>query len=286
MPGRKPADRVVRCWSWCAWGGPGGVGGQGPGQLTATGRDPGSSPPRQEAKPARLPRQRLTGRQSPLHVPPASCLVPRCLMGALLVLNTLLVALAMVPPALLKLLLPASGLRMRMDQASQCPGVDLGGGQQCLDRRRVAAGLGRGGGRRAARPGLVPGVTQPPELGRHPGVAARVPRPHPVPEVLPEEGIDLGAGDRPGVVGAGLPVHGPRQGPWGAAQRPRDHPGVVPEVQAHSDDGHQLRRGDAPHAGQTRGAGKAPTVTCCAPRRVRLAWRWPPWASCSRPCST
>jgi 1-acyl-sn-glycerol-3-phosphate acyltransferase len=39
------------------------------------------------------------------------------LMGALLVLNTLLVALAMVPPALLKLLLPASGLRMRMDQA-------------------------------------------------------------------------------------------------------------------------------------------------------------------------
>ncbi len=48
---------------------------------------------------------------------------------------------------------------------------------------------------------------QPPELGRHHGVAIRAQSTDSPAEVLPQAGIDLGAGDWSGVVGVGLSVH-------------------------------------------------------------------------------
>ncbi len=91
--------------------------------------------------------------------------------------------------------------------------LGLGRRKQRLDRGGAPGALGRDRRREPAPARLVPGVEQSSDLGRHPGAAAHLPRPHSVPEVLPEAGADLGAGDRSGLVGAGLSVHEARQRP-------------------------------------------------------------------------
>ena len=235
-------------------------------------------------------RCRSNRRSHPSTSPSMLARLPPALRGVLtgltLGLNTLLLTLCMVPPALLKLLVPVDGVRRGCDHALTA----LASTWVAINNAWIAAvrpARWDVPGRREPAPArLVPGVEQPPELGRHPGAAAHLPRPHSVPEVLPEAGADLGAGDRAGLVGAGLPVHEARQGPGRAQQRPEDDARGLREVQAHSDLGHQLRRGHPLHAGQARAAERAPTATCSSPRSAASASRWRRWASSSRPCST
>jgi EAL domain-containing protein (putative c-di-GMP-specific phosphodiesterase class I) len=108
-----------------------------------------------------------------------------CALG----LSTPVLTLLMMPPALLKLVVPAQGVRRFCDQiltALATAWVAVNNAWIAALAPRRPARLGRAGPGRPGPARLVPGVAQPPELGRHPGAAAHLPRPHPVPEVLPQ----------------------------------------------------------------------------------------------------
>ena len=139
---------------------------------------------------------------------------------------------------------------------AQCDRDRLDRGQQRVDRCGGPYPLGRSGtrGTRAGR--LVPGVEQPPELGRHPGAAEDLQPPDSAAEVLPEARTDLGAGYRARVVGAGFPVHATARRP-GWRRRPRACASGLQEVQRRADLGDQLSRRHALHARQARCAGLA-----------------------------
>ena len=152
------------------------------------------------------------------------------------------------------------------------PGVDQL--QRCdlqLDGCIAARGRRR---RRTRSAQLVPGAVEPPVVGRHPGAAEGVQPPHPVPEVLPQAGADLGAVARAGVVGARLPVHEaplghvPAEAPGSPRRGPRRDAQGLRALRAAADVGDELRRGHALHGGEAQGDQVAvPAPAAAAPGR-------------------
>src|SRR5690606_1989401 len=114
---------------------------------------------------------------------------------------------------------------------------------------------------------------------------------HSAAEVLPEARADLRAGDGARLVGARFPVHAaplrqvPAQAPGEAPRRPRDDEARLREVRAAAAERDELRRGDALHAREARGAalavpppaqaevGRAGPDAKCARRALRFADR-------------
>ncbi len=205
----------------------------------------------------------------------------------LLATNTLFWCLLLFALALVKLALPFEPVRRHLDRALNAVATAWISLQHRLDAPDAADPLGRARRRRAQARWLVPGQQQPPELGRHLRAAAGAEPPHPAAQVLPQAGADLRAGDRAGLVGAGLPVHeAPRQG--GAARQPRpapaghrNHPPRLREIRPHADQRHQLRRGHALHGRQAPRPGLALPPPAQAQGRRRWRLRWAHWARAS-----
>ncbi len=129
------------------------------------------------------------------------------------------------------------------------------------------------------RPGRqLPGDQQPPELGGHPRPAGGVQPPPADAALLPQARADLAAGDRPVLLGAGLPVHAaplarlPGAPPGEARRRPGHHPARLRPAARRAGGDLQLRRG---HPLQRRQAAR-PAVALpppAAPARRRPGLR-------------
>ena len=143
--------------------------------------------------------------------------------------------------------------------------------------RPIRWDAGPGSGRHAS---LLPGDQQPPELGGHSRAAVPAQPAHAVPQVLPQAGADLGAGDRPVLVGAGVSLHEaiqqgiPGQAPGKARRGPGHH---APGLRALSDQpgvGVQFPGRDPLHRRQARRAGLALSTSAQAEgRRHRFRHR-------------
>jgi hypothetical protein len=212
-------------------------------------------------------------------------LLPPVLRGVaafvLLLLNTVFWCLLLFALALLRLLLPLAGRAAPHRPAAQRRGHALDRRQQRLDAADAAHALGRG----RPRPALPYRgwylVTATTRAGSTSSCCSTCLQPaHPAAQVLPQAAADLRAGDGPGLVGAGLPVHAPahraesaphpekRQQDLDATRRACAKFASLPTSVMNFVEG--TRFTPAKHAG----AGSPLAAPAASPRPAAWRWRW------------